>query len=69
MADPKAEAEKRKRESEKKALDREKLTLAQGKEKLKLSQIVMLISNKVLEHSKLLQHTTLTILISVKDII
>ena len=38
MADPKAEAEKRKRESEKKALDREKLTLAQGKEKLKLSQ-------------------------------
>jgi hypothetical protein len=38
MANPKAEAEKRKRESEKKALDREKLTLAQGKEKLKLSQ-------------------------------
>ena len=38
MANPKAEAEKRKRESEKKALDREKLTLTQGKEKLKLSQ-------------------------------
>jgi len=38
MANPKAEAEKRKRESEKKALDREKLTLAQGKEKLKISQ-------------------------------
>ena len=38
MANPKAEAEKRKRESERKALDREKLTLAQGKEKLKLSQ-------------------------------
>ena len=38
MADPKAEAEKRKRESEKKALDKEKLALAQSKEKLKLSQ-------------------------------
>ena len=38
MANPKAEAEKRKRESEKKALDKEKLSLAQGKEKLKLSQ-------------------------------
>ena len=38
MANPKAEAEKRKRESEKKAKDRENLTLAQGKEKLKISQ-------------------------------
>ena len=38
MADPKAEAEKRKRESEKKALDREKLSISQGKEKLKLAQ-------------------------------
>ena len=38
MANPKAEAEKRKRESERKAKDRENLTLAQGKEKLKISQ-------------------------------
>ena len=38
MANPKAEAEKRKRESEKKALDREKLSISQGKEKLKLAQ-------------------------------
>ena len=36
MAD--ADAEKRKRESEKKALDREKLSMAHAKEKLKLSQ-------------------------------
>ena len=38
MADPKVEAEKRKREAEKKALDREKLSISQGKEKLKLAQ-------------------------------
>ena len=37
MADPKVEAEKRKREAEKKALDREKLSISQGKEKLKLA--------------------------------
>ena len=38
MADPKAEAEKRKRESEKKALDKEKLATAQSNERLKISQ-------------------------------
>ena len=38
MADPKAEAEKRKRESEKKALDKEKLATAQSNERLKMSQ-------------------------------
>ena len=38
MADPKAEAEKRKREAEKKALDKEKLATAQSNERLKISQ-------------------------------
>ena len=38
MANPKAEAEKRKRESEKKALDKEKLATAQSNERLKMSQ-------------------------------
>jgi len=38
MANPKAEAEKRKRESEKKALDKEKLATAQSNERLKISQ-------------------------------
>ena len=38
MADPKAEAEKRKRESEKKALDKEKLATSHSNERLKISQ-------------------------------